>query len=99
MGVEVRARVTWDTSNVQWLPSASRWEGELSSCVAIFCVQFQVKDVFFYGDWKERKLVRPITRGEPCPLYNVYTSVSPLALFKLILIGPMGALLAGMWST
>lgn len=55
MGIKVRTIVTWNTSNVEWLLSAVRWEGEPSSCVAVICIQFQVQDVLFYGDWRERK--------------------------------------------
>lgn len=52
---EVSTGVTWHASNVQTLQRAGRREGVSSGRVAVICVQFQVQDVLFYGDWRERR--------------------------------------------
>lgn len=46
-------RLTWDTSNVQRPSGVVRGEGKLTSGVAVVCVEFQVQDVLFDGDWKK----------------------------------------------
>lgn len=61
MGVEVSTGVTWDTSNVQMFLRAGSGDGVPSSGGTMVCVQFQVQDVLFYGDCRERKQVRSIT--------------------------------------
>ena len=50
-----RHGVTWHASNVQTLQRAGRREGVSSGRVAVVCVQLQVQDVLFYGDWRERR--------------------------------------------
>lgn len=48
-------RSYWHASNVQTLfhPGRARREGCPCGRVAVICVQFQVQDMLFYGDWRK----------------------------------------------